>query len=112
MNNRENAKLSRACAYFTDWGEAYCGNSMELLAEFPDESINLVITSPPFALQRRKEYGNREQGEYVDWLAEFAQVVHCKLKNDGSFVLDLVRSISEGCPSKKPLQLSDSHPLL
>ena len=100
MNNRETAKLSSARAYFTDWGEAYCGDSKELLAEFPDESINLVITSPPFALQRKKEYGNREQGEYVDWLAEFARVVHCKLENDGSFVLDLGGSYRKGIPAR------------
>ena len=66
-----------------------------------DESINLVITSfPPFALQRRREYGNREQGEYVDWLAEFARVVHCKLKNDGSFVLDLGGAYRKGVPAR------------
>ena len=44
-----------------------------VLAELDDDSVNLVVTSPPFALQRKKEYGNEEQNQYVDWLAEFAR---------------------------------------
>jgi hypothetical protein len=48
-----------------------------------------VMTSPPFALQRQKAYGNRDQANYVDWLAQFAKQVRRVLKDDGSFVLDL-----------------------
>jgi hypothetical protein len=75
--------------YSTDKGAAFCGDSLELLSKLPDESINLVVTSPPFALQRKKEYGNKNQSEYIDWLADFARLVYQKLKSDGSFVLDL-----------------------
>jgi site-specific DNA-methyltransferase (cytosine-N4-specific) len=57
-----------------------------------------VITSPPFALQRQKEYGNKEQHEYVDWLVEFAQLVYQKLCDDGSFVLDLGGAYKKGFP--------------
>ena len=87
-------------AYFTDWGNAYCGDSRELLAQLPDESVNLIITSPPFALQRKKEYGNREQHEYVEWLSQFAKIVHSKLKQDGSFVLDLGGAYRKGSPAR------------
>ena len=55
----------------------------------PDSSVQLAITSPPFALQRQKEYGNRPQSEYVDWLYVFASKVKSKLTEDGSFVLDI-----------------------
>lgn len=41
-------------AYITELGESYIGNSLELLETLEDESINLVMTSPPFALQRKK----------------------------------------------------------
>ena len=68
-------KLSIKPAYTTDWGSAYCGDSIALLSQFPDDSVNLVITSPPFALLRKKEYGNQEQHEYIEWLSEFAKVV-------------------------------------
>lgn len=100
-------------AYSTEWGNAYCGDSRELLAQLPDESVNLVITSPPFALQRKKEYGNREQHEYVEWLAQFARIVHSKLKQDGSFVLDLGGAYQKGSPARSlynfrvPIHLCD-----
>src|SRR4051794_3840699 len=87
-------------SYTTAWGAAYCGDAQELLAELPDASINLVITSPPFALQRQKAYGNKEQHEYVDWLAGFASLVLRKLRDDGSFVLDLGGSYEKGMPAR------------
>jgi site-specific DNA-methyltransferase (cytosine-N4-specific) len=92
--------LDRQPAYTTTHGAAYCGDSRELLAELPDTSVNLVITSPPFALQRKKEYGNKEQKEYVDWLAGFAAVVYDKLREDGSFVLDLGGAYRKGVPAR------------
>lgn len=53
-----------APAYVTGSGAAYIGDSIDLLAELPDGSVNLVLTSPPFALQRQKAYGNKDQSEY------------------------------------------------
>ena len=87
-------------SYQTTLGEAYCGDSLVLLDALPQNSVNLVITSPPFALQRKKEYGNKEQSEYVEWLAEFARRVHRALTPDGSFVLDLGGSYEKGTPSR------------
>src|SRR3970040_956901 len=91
-------QLSVEPAYVTEYGAAFCGDSRKLLSQLPDNSINLVITSPPFALQRKKEYGNKEQHEYIDWLAEFAEIVLRKLRNDGSFVLDLGGAYGKGVP--------------
>lgn len=85
-------------AYATQFGAAYHGDSKELLAQLPDSSVNLVITSPPFALQRQKAYGNLDQNSYVGWLEEFARVVHTKLRDDGSFVLDLGGAYQKGVP--------------
>jgi site-specific DNA-methyltransferase (cytosine-N4-specific) len=92
--------FDRLAAYTTQHGTAYCGDSCELLAQLPDGCVNLVVTSPPFALQRQKEYGNRDQAEYIDWLAEFAALVHRKLADDGSFVLDLGGAYQKGVPSR------------
>jgi len=80
---------STAPTYQTAHGEAYCGDSLVLLKELPNESIDLVLTSPPFALQRQKEYGNLDQEAYVDWLLQFTIEVKRVLKNTGSFVIDL-----------------------
>ena len=91
-------ELKSRPVYSTHLGQAYCGDSRKLLAELPNDSINLVVTSPPFALLRKKEYGNREQHEYVDWLANFAKLVYSKLTRDGSFVLDLGGAYQKGKP--------------
>jgi len=84
--------------YKTNLGTAYVGDSRFLLDELESESINLVITSPPFALQRKKEYGNKDQEEYVDWLCQFAPGVFRVLKDSGSFVLDLGGAYRKGRP--------------
>jgi len=92
--------LGRPPAYSTAKGAMFSGDSIELLAKLPDNSISLVMTSPPFALLRKKEYGNQDQHEYVDWLTEFAKLVFKKLKPDGSFVLDLGGAYQKGAPTR------------
>lgn len=92
--------MPQTLAYRTSLGEAHCGDSLDLLKSLPDGSINLVMTSPPFALQRQKAYGNKEQHEYIDWLTEFAALVHRKLRDDGSFVLDLGGAYQKGAPTR------------
>lgn len=85
-------------AYTTNFGAAYIGDSIEFLKTLNDNSINLVMTSPPFALQRQKEYGNKHGDEYIEWLAEFAKLIKDKIADDGSFVLDLGGAYQKGIP--------------
>lgn len=75
--------------YTTHYGSAYVGDSLQLLDELETDSINLVLTSPPFALQRQKVYGNVDQEDYVDWLIKFCEKVYRVLTPDGSLVIDL-----------------------
>lgn len=84
--------------YQTKYGICLCGDSLELISKLKDNSVNLVMTSPPFALQRQKDYGNKEQHEYVDWFCEFAKLVKDKLCDDGSFVIDLGGAYKKGKP--------------
>lgn len=84
--------------YATELGSAYLGDSRELLEYLADNSIDLVVTSPPFALQRQKEYGNVEQESYVDWLLSFSDSVSRVLKEDGSFVIDIGGAYQKGKP--------------
>jgi len=86
--------------YRTTRGQAYVGDSLELLAELPDSSIDLVMTSPPFALRRQKTYGNVEESEYVAWIKPFGVEVFRILKDTGSFVLDLGGAYRSGIPSR------------
>ena len=85
-------------SYETQLGKAYCADSRRLHREIPPDSINLVFTSPPFALLRQKEYGNKSQAAYIDWLLQFARLVHSRLAEDGSFVLDLGGAYKQGIP--------------
>jgi DNA modification methylase len=85
-------------AYETKLGKAYNGDSLDLLDTLEDNSINLVMTSPPFALLRQKSYGNKVGDDYIEWLSEFAKKVREKLTEDGSFVLDLGGAYEKGVP--------------
>lgn len=84
--------------YRTEQGEAYLGDSLQLMAELPDKSINLIVTSPPFALTRKKEYGNKNADEYVEWFLEFARHFRRILTADGSLVIDLGGAYLPGTP--------------
>ena len=91
---------TRLPAYRTEMGAAYIGDSRGYLAALLDNSVNLVITSPPFALQRQKEYGNLDQHEYIDWFLSFAKLVYQKLAPDGSFVVDFGGAYIKGVPAR------------
>ncbi len=84
--------------YRTALGKAVIARSEEYLQRVPDNSVDLVITSPPFALLREKAYGNLDQKAYVDWLVSFGQPVRRILKATGSFVLDLGGAYQRGVP--------------
>jgi len=86
--------------YYTTRGKAYVGDSLELMAELPNDSIDLVMTSPPFALRRQKTYGNVEETEYVNWIKPFGSEIFRVLKKTGSFVLDLGGAYRLGIPSR------------
>lgn len=84
--------------YTTKYGQAYLGDSAQLLKELSSNSVDLVMTSPPFALQRQKSYGNEDQNSYVDWLLGFAPEIKRVLKETGSFVIDLGGAYQKGIP--------------
>jgi len=86
--------------YETLEGAAYAGDSRKLLAELPDNSVNLVFTSPPYALHFKKAYGNVSKEDYVLWFLGFAQEIHRVLTDDGSFVLNIGGSWNPGTPTR------------
>lgn len=85
-------------AYKTSLGECHNGDSLVLMKQIDADSVDLVVTSPPFALQRKKEYGNENQSEYVRWLMQFAEGVKRILKPSGSFVIDIGGAYKAGIP--------------
>lgn len=84
--------------YRTDLGAQVVGDSQDLLAQLPAESVDLIMTSPPFALLRKKSYGNEDQTAYVQWLAAFGKAAMRVLKPTGSMVLDLGHAYQRGRP--------------
>ena len=90
--------------FVTDYGRAYSGDSLHLMEEIADDSVNLVVTSPPFALTRKKAYGNKEDDEYAGWFMPFAAEIRRILTPDGSFVLDLGGAYRKGSPTRSLYQ--------
>ncbi len=94
------ASLGREPLYRTVHGAAFLGDSLELLARIPTGSINLVFTSPPYALHFKKEYGNAHKRDYVRWFIPFATQILRVLRDDGSFVLNIGGSYNQGKPTR------------
>lgn len=86
--------------YETDLGIAVVGDSLEVMRSMPDASVNVVLTSPPYALHFKKEYGNASKDEYVNWLIPFAREILRVLKDDGSFVLNIGGSYNPKVPTR------------
>ena len=90
--------------YETDYGAAYLGDSLQMLRKMGSDSVQLVMTSPPYALQKKKKYGNKDSNEYVDWFMPFAEQFKRVLKDDGSIVIVIGGSWVKGKPVKNLYQ--------
>ena len=73
----------------TRFGRIYHANSLEVMKRRKKASVDMIMTSPPFALTRKKDYGNEQGNAYLDWFRCFATQFHRILKEDGSLVIDL-----------------------
>lgn len=77
----------------------YNGNSLGwILDPTREKSVDLIITSPPFGLVRKKSYGNEDAEEYCQWFRPFAQGFRQVLKNTGSLVIDVGGAWKPGLP--------------
>lgn len=84
--------------YYTKMGKAYLGDASDILPQIDSQSIDLICTSPPFALLRKKAYGNTDSEEYVEWFMPFAREFARILKPKGSLVIDIGGSWVKGYP--------------
>jgi DNA modification methylase len=91
-------------AYFTGAGASYCGDAGDLLRHIRSESVQLIFTSPPYALIRKKPYGNAESEVYVKWFMEFSEELRRVLTPDGSLVIDIGGAWRNGHPIKSTYQ--------
>ena len=90
--------------YETNKGAAFLGDSLQLMKLIPDDSVDLLLTSPPFALTRQKEYGNKPEEEYLDWFIQFAKEFYRLIKPAGSLVIDLGGAYLPGHPTRSIYQ--------
>ncbi|GAC1337493.1 MAG: site-specific DNA-methyltransferase [Acetobacteraceae bacterium] len=72
----------------------YCGDCLEIMPGLPAESIDVVVTSPPYNLGiAYSRYGDRrEETEYLDWMLKVAGEIRRVLRPDGSFFLNITGS--------------------
>ena len=86
--------------FHTELGEIYLDDSLNILRQMPDESLDLVMTSPPFGLIKKKKYGNEDSTSYLEWFKPFAREIYRVLKPSGSLVLDIGGSWNKGTPTR------------
>ncbi len=84
----------------TRFGRIVLGDSLDYMASLRPESVDLVVTSPPFGLVRKKDYGNVESHEYVDWFKQFGHAFRRILKPGGSLVVDIGGAWIPGQPTR------------
>lgn len=86
--------------HHTVFGELTLGNSLDVFADCADSSVDLIMTSPPFGLVRKKDYGNVHADDYCEWFQPFAAQFHRVLKDTGSLVIDIGGAWNEGLPTR------------
>lgn len=86
--------------YSTEYGNMYNMDSLEFLESIDESSVNLIMTSPPFGLVRKKEYGNVDSDDYLEWFRPFAEHFHRILKKNGSLVIDIGGAWNRGLPTR------------
>ena len=93
----------------TKLGQLYVGDSEKLLSGGLKKKLNgkvqLLLTSPPFPLNTKKRYGNRQGDDYKKWFRKLAGLFTALLKDDGSLVIEMGNSWAPGRPVQSLLHL-------
>ena len=84
----------------TQYGSILQADCLEALSQYKPNTVDLVMTSPPFGLVRKKEYGNVAAEEYPEWFKSFGAEFHRILKDSGSLVIDIGGSWNKGTPTR------------
>ncbi|MBD2076240.1 site-specific DNA-methyltransferase [Phormidium sp. FACHB-592] len=74
----------------------HCGDCLDVLLLLPDQSVDLIVTSPPYADQRKNTYGGIHPDQYVEWFLPIAAELKRVLKPTGSFVLNIKERVVNG----------------
>ena len=85
--------------------DIYLGDSKERLKQFADNSVDLVVTSPPYADQRKNTYGGISHDKYVEWFLPISEQLLRVLKPTGTFVLNIKEKVVKGERSTYVMEL-------
>src|SRR5688572_19033745 len=99
VNKKARGKLD-APYIQTQYGSAYHADSLDVLADLEPSSVDLIMTSPPFGLVRKKSYGNEDADEYIGWFKPFGEAFKRVLKESGSLVIDIGGAWKQGQPTR------------
>lgn len=72
------------------------GDCLTILPTLPTNSVDLIVTSPPYADQRKNTYGGIHPDKYVEWFLPIADDLKRVLKTEGSFVLNIKERVVNG----------------
>ena len=87
--------------YQTQLGSMLLGDARShLFNGATEKSVDLIMTSPPFGLVRKKAYGNEDAHRYCDWFRPFAIGFQRVLKDTGSLVIDIGGAWKPGRPTR------------
>lgn len=81
------------------------GDCKDVLKELPDNSVDLIFTSPPYADQRKSTYGGIQPDKYVEWFLPISEELLRVLKPTGTFVLNIKEKVVEGERSTYVMEL-------
>ncbi len=105
----DNPGTSATLAYTRSRGALYIGDSLGAITRKPlvefRGKVQLVFTSPPFPLNRKKRYGNLHGEEYVEWLAAYAVPLTEYLTANGSIVIEVGNGWDPGQPTVSTLAI-------
>ena len=72
------------------------GDCKEVLKNFPDDSVDLIVTSPPYADSRKNTYGGIHPDKFVDWFLPKSEQFLRVLKPTGTFILNIKEKAVNG----------------
>jgi len=72
------------------------GDCAEILKTFPPSCVDLIVTSPPYAYNRKSTYGGVPIAKYVEWFLPISEELKRVLKPDGSFILNIKERVVNG----------------
>lgn len=85
--------------------DLFQGDSKDILKKLPDNSVDLVVTSPPYADQRKGTYGGIHPDKYVGWFLPITAELLRVLKPTGTFILNIKEKVLDGERSTYVMEL-------